>query len=116
MIYISGPMRGIPELNHPLFREVKERFCGFGWMVKSPVDIGRDAFDKNEIVSSGEYVRVDVRALTYCTAITMLPGWQYSVGARCEMVVARTIGLPFYDHVTGLPVALPDFVICEEWY
>jgi hypothetical protein len=53
--------------------------------------------------------------LRTCTAIALLPGWERSVGARCEVVVAVTLGFAFYDE-TGASIPAPTRVVCSGGY
>ena len=70
----------------------------------------------NPDVPGGEYIRADVKALADCSAIALLPGWERSTGARCEAVVARTIGLSFYCAETAAETDPPARIICNGGY
>lgn len=115
-IYIAGPMRGYPEHNFPAFRDAEARFARVGFDVISPVTIGEALFGNDPSVPGGEYIRADVRALVDCASIALLPGWERSTGARCEAVVARTIGLQFYDATTGQQIDPPARIVCNGGY
>ncbi len=115
-IYIAGPMRGYPEHNFPAFNAAEARFRAAGFEVVSPVTIGQTLFGNDPSVPGGEYIRADVRALADCQAIALLPGWERSTGARCEAVVARTIGLRFFDAVTGERMTPPSRIVCNGGY
>ncbi len=115
-IYIAGPMRGHPEHNFPAFRDAEARFARAGFDVVSPVTIGEALFGNDPTVPGGEYIRADVRALAECHAIALLPGWEHSTGARCEAVVARTIGMAFYDAVSGARMPRPARIVCNGGY
>lgn len=116
MIYIAGPMRGKPENNFPAFDRAAAMFLSAGHIPVSPVTIGQAHFGNNPAVLPQEYLRKDVRYLTSCDAIALLPGWESSTGARCEVVVSLTIGLHFFDAETGLAIAPPRRVICNGGY
>lgn len=116
-IYVCGPMSGLPEYNVPAFGAAAARLREKGWRVLSPVDIGQDAFGNNPDVPPAEYLRADVRELVmHCSAIALLPGWEASVGARCEVVVALTIGLDFYDAITCERIDKPRRVTVTGGY
>lgn len=94
-IYVAGPMRGMPEHNFPAFERAAAELRAEGWTVCSPVDVGR-LFANDPTVHGSEYIREDLLHLARCDAIALLPGWEVSVGARCEVAVAITIGLQFW--------------------
>lgn len=115
-IYIAGPMRGYLEHNFPAFRRAAAAFAALGWETVSPVDIGQALFGNQPDVPGGEYIRADVKALADCSAIALLDGWERSTGARCEAVVALTIGLQFYDAASGEPMDAPSRIVCDGGY
>lgn len=43
-------------------------------------------------------MRLDIAAILKVDAISMLPGWEKSEGARNEVAVAKMLGLPIYRH------------------
>lgn len=114
-IYIAGPMRGKPENNFPAFNAAASVFRHFGWHVFNPVEIGEQHFANAEDVPPEMYIRKDIEALAQCDAICILPGWQGSVGARCEVGIALTLGLQFFDEV-GWPVTPPPLVLINGGY
>lgn len=115
-IYICGPMRGYPEHNFPAFDRATGRFRALGWTVLSPVEIGREAFGNDPDVPGAEYLRADVAALARCDAIAILPGWQASTGARCEVAIALTLGLDFYDAGSATRTERPRRVTIDGGY
>lgn len=60
-------------------------------------------------------MRYDLKLLSGCDAITLLPGWEQSVGARCEVAVALTLGLQFVDS-KARPVDKPASVTVTGGY
>jgi hypothetical protein len=88
-VYISGPMTGKPDYNRAAF-EVAEAY------VKHRGDEAVNPFD---IQCAGKdwasYMREDIRALTTCEGIVVLPGWEGSRGACLEVHIARELGLAF---------------------
>jgi hypothetical protein len=109
-IYIAGPMRGYPEHNFPAFDRASIMFRELGFSVRSPVEIGWSHFRNDPAVPGAEYIRADVEALARCDRIALLPGWEASTGARCEVAVAITLGLVFYDATNALPIPTPERV------
>jgi len=91
-IYVSGPMTGLPALNFPAFDAEAERLRGLGYQVINPADL-----NKNE-TSRAKCMRADIRALTLCDAIQLLPGWRDSKGAALEVAVAKELGMQVFNY------------------
>ena len=93
VIYIAGPMRGLPESNYPQFENVARFLRSEGWDVCSPVEIG-SAFgtaaelnaDPVKLYRAMDAERDTLR--TSCDAILLLPGWERSRGARAELTIS----------------------------
>lgn len=87
-IYGSGPMSNMPDLNFPAFHRVAAILRAGGWEVINPAELNADS-------SKGwrECMRVDIAALVTCDAITKLPGWENSRGAKLELHIAEALGL-----------------------
>lgn len=116
--YIAGPMSGLPEYNVPAFRAAATRLREMGFIIYSPVEIGEQAFgNAADAIPPEEYLRIDLGHLAeYCTQIALLPGWEHSVGARCEVAVAITLGFDFFDAETALPIPQPENVSVSYGY
>lgn len=94
-IYLSGPMRGVPERNYPLFNEVAKKLRDAGHTVYNPAEYPWE--------DSPEVMRMAFAA--YCsficleaTTIYMLPGWKLSTGATTEHKLATCLGLEVILH------------------
>jgi hypothetical protein len=79
-------MTGIPEHNFPAFHEWSARLRADGFDVVSPAEIP-DA-DSWELC-----LRADIRELTSCDALALMPGWENSKGANLELHLAHRLGL-----------------------
>lgn len=93
VIYIAGPMRGLPESNYPQFENVARFLRSEGWNVCSPVEIGAAFGTEAELVANPVRLAVAVEAerdalRTSCDAILLLPGWERSKGTRAELIIA----------------------------
>lgn len=91
-LYLSGPMRGLPELNYPTFHAAARFLEEAGYTVVNPA-----ALDRIEPVESDHwhaYMRRDLRYLWEVDGVALLPNWQYSQGAQIEVEVAKALGLP----------------------
>lgn len=88
-IYISGPMTGVPEFNHPAFNEAARLLRKRGYEVFSPTENGLPATATWE-----EHMRADLAELMTCTHVATLPGWAQSKGVRIEVKLAGLLGIP----------------------
>ncbi len=87
-LYLAGPMSGITDFNFPAFNEKAEELRHEGWVVTNPAQ-----FPFHDGWEWHQYLRVALRAMTYCDTIYMLAGWQQSRGANLEYGVAVGLGM-----------------------
>jgi hypothetical protein len=81
------------------------------------VEIGRECFGLNpSAVSPSEFLRADLRVLIDCEAIALLPGWEFSMSARAEAVVAVSLGHTFYDALSGEECPRPALIEIHGGY
>lgn len=105
-MYLAGPMRGHALFNFPAFDAVSAIFRNYGIDVVSPADISRqDGFDPATLPEDYDWSQLpdfldfdtliehDLRALSTCDSIALLPGWNTSQGARMELAKALELGL-----------------------
>lgn len=97
ILYIAGPMSGLPDSNYPAFFEAEEKLRGAGYdRILNPA---------RTLCSSGsswqEYMRAALAMVVQADGLAMLPGSHNSPGARLERTVA--------DH---LEIAVQPL---EEW-
>lgn len=90
LLYLSGPMAGYPEWNHPAFHRAADQLRILGYMVLNPADYGVDEKDWTACL------RRDLHDVLRAEAIAVLPGWESSRGATLETDVARRLGMPIY--------------------
>ena len=88
--FISGPMRGIPDWNAPMFEYAEKTYTSLGYEVFNPswMKFG-EGWDVNSIFA------IDIAALAQCDCIIMLPGWEKSEGATLEHDYAKKTGKEF---------------------
>jgi hypothetical protein len=103
MIYISGPMSGMPDLNYPLFNATAAKLRAEGLQVINPAEITVEHGVKWELC-----LRRDIRALMDCDSIAMLPGWEVSKGARLEHHIAVELGFEVIYLKPPSPVAIAE--------
>lgn len=111
-VYISGPMRGVPQLNFPAFDAAAATVRQAGWEAVSPADLDR----QHVSLPGADYLRDilarDLAALLQCQAIALLPGWRMSEGAVTEIALGCTVKMTFLDSQT-LQQITPDVM---EWW
>lgn len=95
--YLSGPMSGYPEHNHPQFAIAAKLLRERGYEIVNPIE-----FDEEAGRPWSDYLRKDIRALMDCGGVITLPGWQESRGATLEVHIAHALGMT----VLPLSVAL----------
>lgn len=103
-IYIAGPMSGIPDHNYPEFDRVAAVLRSEGHTVHSPADMSRDvghAPNPDGSISETDWqscLRMDlIRVLESADAIYVLKGWHMSRGAKLEVLIAQSVGIPVYE-------------------
>jgi hypothetical protein len=90
IIYISGPISGLPDGNRPAFAALAARLRADGHTVVNPHELFREVAQP---LTWEEYMRDDLTALLTCTHLVLLPGWEQSRGARLEKYVAEHLGM-----------------------
>src|SRR5579859_2534455 len=106
-VYLAGPMRGIPEFNFPAFHAAAAELRAFGYEVHSPAEADlNNGFDPSgmkgdnaELAPAGISLREALADdLWYvcreADAVVVLPGWENSDGAFCELMAGIAIGIP----------------------
>lgn len=82
IVYVSGPMSGLPDENKPKFREIEHQLIRlYGCIVLSPARHPKGLLHSSYM----EMAKVDV---SICTAVLFLEGHTESIGANMEMLWA----------------------------
>ena len=92
IIYLSGPMTGVPGHNFDTFNTHALRLRALGYQVVNPAEINPD-----ESLGWHDCMRADIRALMDCDTIATLPNWQHSAGAHLEVHIAHRVGIRIVD-------------------
>jgi len=103
--YLSGPMRGYEDYNHPAFRSAEDALSRW---IRTEVDAGRwplladegfkiinpaRNFNGDTSLSLDKYMRKDLSQVVKSDVIVLLPLWEESEGANLELKVAQACGL-----------------------
>lgn len=93
VVYISGPMAGLPELNYPAFNAAATNLQSKGYTVENPAD---NVAPSNP--SWENWMRLAIVQLMKCDACVLLPGWKNSKGARFERAICSRLCIPVYEY------------------
>ena len=88
VLYLAGPMTGLPEFNYPAFNSAAGRLRAAGFEVLNPAD------NKPEIPDWVGYMREAIACLVRADAVAILPNASDSRGARLEMKLAVELEMP----------------------
>jgi len=90
--YLSGPMRGLPELNFPAFAAVQDALEWWEFGVTNPANLG------SPDDSIADCVERDVKAIRNLdpasSCVVLLHGWEHSIGSRAEVALAVWLEIP----------------------
>lgn len=116
-VYVSGPMRGAPD-HVAAFTRATEILRRGGHAVVNPHEINEawaaDMAARGIVLEGPDYIRRDILELLNCDAIALLPGWETSVGARCDLAIAFTLGLSrlhYFDGTDAVGEPAPSVVL-----
>lgn len=91
-IYISGPISGHDiEERRAAFAAVESMLREEGLEVVNPLNVAFPEYCTHE-----QYMRVDIALLIGCDYIYLMKGWDESLGASTEFVVATSAGIEVY--------------------
>lgn len=92
VVYIAGPVTGMPDLNFPAFNAEAARLRGLGFEVENPADNQKETSDPHSRTWLF-WMRMDLVRLSRSDWLFMLPGWHRSRGALIEHRLASDLGL-----------------------
>jgi hypothetical protein len=93
IIYIAGPVTGLPDFNYPAFHRAADALLDQGYVVLNPVDTEQHN-DTGKPQRWDWYMRHALRMVLEAQALALLPRWEQSKGATLEVQVATALDLP----------------------
>jgi len=94
IVYISGPISGMPNLNREAFEQVKKQIIDIGHEAVNPHDLFKDL--DTEGYTWHQFMPPCIKALVDCNVIITLPAWDGSKGASLEVDIARKLDKPVF--------------------
>lgn len=120
-VYTAGPMSGHAKFNVPAFLAAQKDLIEQGFDAVLPVDLdipaerrqllkSKDGLDAHPSRSWAELLSEDLKLIgdTHVEGIVVLPGWQYSKGAKLETYFGRLLGLEIAHYPSLKKVARRD--------
>lgn len=92
VIYLSGPMKGYPLRNYPLFNAVADRLRRAGHRVYNPAEFGKDRPYEGFPIRQA-FAEYSKFICEEADTIVLLPGWEASKGANAERALADNCGV-----------------------
>lgn len=89
VLYVSGPMSGLPGFNFPAFNKAAAVLRAAGYVVINPAENWGGATD----VPRATCMRLDIQEVLASDGLALLDGWEHSPGANLEYQIARQLGL-----------------------
>jgi Domain of unknown function (DUF4406) len=129
VIYIAGPMTGIPQFNFPAFDAVAEGLRSQDYTVVSPAEMDDPQTRKAALASPdgapgsgttdgqtwGDFLARDVKLIAdEIDVVAVIPGWEKSRGARLETFVARALCGKRVVYAGSLR-KVPKIVLAKAW-
>lgn len=91
-LYLSGPMTGKPDFNHPLFNMIARVLRKQGYGVFNPAELPGSGSGADWI----SLMRMCLLKLPTTDGLVMLPGWLTSRGALIEVLHGHVLQKDFY--------------------
>lgn len=92
ILYIAGPMSGLPDFNYPAFNAAADELAARGFDVLNPVDA--EALNDTGAPQRWDwYMRHAIRMVLAADGVALLDGWEKSRDAQLEHRIATDLGL-----------------------
>lgn len=86
IIYIAGPMTGLPDYNRPAFNSLADKLKSQGHVVLNPATLP-------DGLSQPQYMDICISMLKCADEVLILPGYERSLGAMAEIHLAQKLGI-----------------------
>lgn len=93
VVYVAGPMTGIPDFNYPAFNAAEKALAHAGYFVLNPTHAERHNPTPGTPQTWDWYMRHCIRMVLDADALALLPGWENSRGATLEHTIATALAL-----------------------
>ena len=98
-VYLSGKITGLEkEVYTKTFARAEQHYLSAGYEVVNPVKIGETLLSLNPKAKYEDFMIRDLEALSTCTHIALLEGWEDSKGALREKKEAEKLGLEIMQY------------------
>ena len=94
VLYIAGPMYGLPEKNYPAFMDAEGQLTAAGYYVISPLRADRYVLPGDPEPTREWWQRMTMKLLLQTEGLALLDGWKNSQGAKREVKVALWLAMP----------------------
>ena len=104
IVYLSGKMTGLEESEYKEhFRNAEMFYRACGYEVVTPCNLSEIVLKRKPDATYEDFMREDFKAISGCTHIAMLEGWETSTGAKREKAEAERLGheVMFYKLIGG---------------
>lgn len=93
-VYLSGKMTGLEKsVYEKQFKQGEEFYKSCGFDVVNPCRISEQVLSEKPNADYEDFMKADLQALSGCTHIALLEGWETSTGARREKAEAKRLGV-----------------------
>lgn len=87
IVYISGPMTGLPDYNRPAFFTAEKYLKSQGAVVLNP------AYSPDGLPDHSSYMRIALAMVAEAQCVFLLPDWEQSKGVAMELELAKSMGI-----------------------
>lgn len=98
IIYLSGPMKGYPDSNYPLFNRVAAELRAEGHEVYNPAEFPHDS-SQGEFPLRRAFAEYCAFICSRADTIVLLPGWEKSLGVSAELALAKNCRLEIIQYL-----------------